>query len=314
MLSSLFCQQQLKRLCFQYQQLRGKKWFPSTDNSKHIKRHMQYTRRVHRKNIRKRLVDIEAGVMTDLSQVWRRMQAIQEDDGDVGSEPNFNLTRKQRNWQNIFDSKSYYGEELDLTKAHVAQTVYEIEEELKQQEQEKTDNTRKKQQWRKWQEKKLRQYSEGMERKYQQSFDEFVTEEMAAEAEEERQQQDAYDDAHYYQQWQQWNQWKQKGGQKFQYNDSGFKFNQQEGQQQQGQGQGGMEKSMVRYLQVLGIPSSINKIDPTALKEAFHKHAKVWHPDRHHGKQKEEAEKKFKEVQEAYMILKKFMQSSATFS
>ena len=39
------------------------------------------------------------------------------------------------------------------------------------------------------------------------------------------------------------------------------------------------------------------------IKAAYRKKALEWHPDRHKGEDKDEAERKFKEINEAYQIL-----------
>ena len=54
------------------------------------------------------------------------------------------------------------------------------------------------------------------------------------------------------------------------------------------------------YYDLLGVTktSSVQEI-----KNAYRKKALEWHPDRHQGEDKEEAERKFKEINEAYQIL-----------
>jgi curved DNA-binding protein len=54
------------------------------------------------------------------------------------------------------------------------------------------------------------------------------------------------------------------------------------------------------YYQVLGV-----KREATAqeIKAAYRKLARQWHPDLHTGKKKEEAEEKFKQINEAYEVL-----------
>ena len=54
------------------------------------------------------------------------------------------------------------------------------------------------------------------------------------------------------------------------------------------------------YYELLGVLQSASSDD---LKKAYRKEALKWHPDRHSGSDKEEAEKKFKEINEAYQIL-----------
>lgn len=54
------------------------------------------------------------------------------------------------------------------------------------------------------------------------------------------------------------------------------------------------------YYDVLGV--SKNASD-TEIKKAYRKQALEWHPDRHQGSDKEAAEKKFKEINEAYQVL-----------
>lgn len=54
------------------------------------------------------------------------------------------------------------------------------------------------------------------------------------------------------------------------------------------------------YYDLLGINKSASS---TEIKNAYRKKALEWHPDRHQGADKEEAEKKFKEINEAYQVL-----------
>jgi DnaJ-class molecular chaperone len=54
------------------------------------------------------------------------------------------------------------------------------------------------------------------------------------------------------------------------------------------------------YYDILGINKSANAQE---IKTAYRKKALEWHPDRHQGGDKEEAEKKFKEINEAYQVL-----------
>ena len=54
------------------------------------------------------------------------------------------------------------------------------------------------------------------------------------------------------------------------------------------------------YYEVLGVPRDA---DADAIKKAYRKLALKWHPDRHQGAGAEEAEKRFKELNEAYEVL-----------
>lgn len=54
------------------------------------------------------------------------------------------------------------------------------------------------------------------------------------------------------------------------------------------------------YYDILGINKSASSAE---IKTAYRKKALEWHPDRHQGADKEEAEKKFKEINEAYQVL-----------
>ncbi len=54
------------------------------------------------------------------------------------------------------------------------------------------------------------------------------------------------------------------------------------------------------YYDILGVNKSANAQE---IKTAYRKKALEWHPDRHQGSDKEEAEKKFKEINEAYQVL-----------
>jgi len=54
------------------------------------------------------------------------------------------------------------------------------------------------------------------------------------------------------------------------------------------------------YYEVLGVPRDA---DADAIKKAYRKLALQWHPDRHQGDAKEEAEARFKRVSEAYEVL-----------
>jgi DnaJ-class molecular chaperone len=54
------------------------------------------------------------------------------------------------------------------------------------------------------------------------------------------------------------------------------------------------------YYDILGVTKSASADE---LKKAYRKQALEWHPDRHRGADKEVAEKRFKEINEAYQIL-----------
>ena len=54
------------------------------------------------------------------------------------------------------------------------------------------------------------------------------------------------------------------------------------------------------YYDLLGVNKSSSAQE---IKNAYRKKALEWHPDRHQGGDKEEAEKKFKEINEAYQVL-----------
>lgn len=54
------------------------------------------------------------------------------------------------------------------------------------------------------------------------------------------------------------------------------------------------------YYDILGVSRSASSEE---MKKAYRKKALEWHPDRHKGGDKEEAEKRFKEINEAYQIL-----------
>ncbi|MEK7472595.1 MAG: DnaJ C-terminal domain-containing protein [Patescibacteria group bacterium] len=54
------------------------------------------------------------------------------------------------------------------------------------------------------------------------------------------------------------------------------------------------------FYDILGLNKSASSAE---IKAAYRKKALEWHPDRHQGSDKEEAERKFKEINEAYQIL-----------
>ena len=54
------------------------------------------------------------------------------------------------------------------------------------------------------------------------------------------------------------------------------------------------------YYEVLGVP---READAAALKKAYRKLALEWHPDRHQGAERAQAETRFKELNEAYEVL-----------
>ena len=54
------------------------------------------------------------------------------------------------------------------------------------------------------------------------------------------------------------------------------------------------------YYDLLGVTKTSSGQE---IKNAYRKKALEWHPDRHQGGDKEEAERKFKEINEAYQIL-----------
>eukprot|EP01023_Acetabularia_acetabulum_P018183 TRINITY_DN19186_c0_g1_i2.p1 TRINITY_DN19186_c0_g1~~TRINITY_DN19186_c0_g1_i2.p1 ORF type:complete len:185 (+),score=20.03 TRINITY_DN19186_c0_g1_i2:9-563(+) len=150
--------------------------------------------------------------------------------------------------------------------------------------------------------KKWKQYQTGTEFKYK-NFDEFVADQQdEEESESDDQNENSYD------KWQQWNKWstnKKQGGNQYK---TDFNFKQQQYKtSQESNTKSSSTRNVFRYLQILGLSSNVEQLSPHELKEAFHKHAKIWHPDRHaSGKAKDDAEKRFKEGQEAYMILKKY--------
>ncbi|KKQ76707.1 MAG: Chaperone DnaJ [Parcubacteria group bacterium GW2011_GWC1_38_6] len=54
------------------------------------------------------------------------------------------------------------------------------------------------------------------------------------------------------------------------------------------------------YYDILGVNKGASDAE---IKSAYRKKALEWHPDRHQGSDKEEAERKFKEINEAYQVL-----------
>ena len=57
---------------------------------------------------------------------------------------------------------------------------------------------------------------------------------------------------------------------------------------------------MKDYYKVLGIEKNASNED---IKKAYRKLAKEWHPDKKKNSSKEEAEQKFKEISEAYVVI-----------
>ena len=62
------------------------------------------------------------------------------------------------------------------------------------------------------------------------------------------------------------------------------------------------------YYDILGVSKNASADE---LKKAYRKQALEWHPDRHQGADKEAAEKRFKEINEAYQILSDTQKRSA---
>lgn len=62
------------------------------------------------------------------------------------------------------------------------------------------------------------------------------------------------------------------------------------------------------YYDILGVTKGASDAD---IKSAYRKKALEWHPDRHQGTDKEEAERKFKEINEAYQVLSDSNKKSA---
>ncbi|MDD3268728.1 MAG: DnaJ C-terminal domain-containing protein [Syntrophomonadaceae bacterium] len=61
-----------------------------------------------------------------------------------------------------------------------------------------------------------------------------------------------------------------------------------------------MAVSFQDYYEILGVKRDA---DQKAIKSAYRKLARKWHPDLHTGKKKEEADEKFKQINEAYEVL-----------
>ena len=62
------------------------------------------------------------------------------------------------------------------------------------------------------------------------------------------------------------------------------------------------------YYDILGVSKGVSADE---LKKAYRKQALEWHPDRHQGVDKEAAEKRFKEINEAYQVLSDSQKRSA---
>ncbi|MDO8340773.1 MAG: DnaJ C-terminal domain-containing protein [Candidatus Woesebacteria bacterium] len=62
------------------------------------------------------------------------------------------------------------------------------------------------------------------------------------------------------------------------------------------------------FYDILGLSKSASSAE---IKAAYRKKALEWHPDRHQGTDKEEAERKFKEINEAYQVLSDSSKKSA---
>lgn len=62
-----------------------------------------------------------------------------------------------------------------------------------------------------------------------------------------------------------------------------------------------MATKFIDYYEVLGVPRDA---DEETIKKAYRKLAMKWHPDRHKGADREKAEEKFKQINEAYEVLK----------
>src|SRR3990172_5199028 len=62
------------------------------------------------------------------------------------------------------------------------------------------------------------------------------------------------------------------------------------------------------YYDILGVSKGASADE---IKKSYRKQALEWHPDRHQGPDKEAAEKRFKEINEAYQILSDSQKRSA---
>ena len=70
---------------------------------------------------------------------------------------------------------------------------------------------------------------------------------------------------------------------------------------------------MDKYYQILGLKPNAS---PEEVKKAYRQLAKIWHPDLFHNNNKEQqqAEVKFKEIADAYEILKDYIPGSSSTS
>ncbi len=69
-----------------------------------------------------------------------------------------------------------------------------------------------------------------------------------------------------------------------------------------------MPNGKTDYYDILGVTKSASADE---IKRAYRKQALEWHPDKHSGSEKEIAEKKFKEINEAYQVLSDTQKRSA---